>query len=107
MQKIRKISHTWMIVCLLIMIGISGCAGLLNPQAVEEVAAEDKILAMKIKAKLIETKELKAAAIHVDASNGLVTLSGFIETEAQRQLASSITQRTPNVKRVDNQIKVK
>ncbi len=105
--KWHKIRHTWIVGYLLVMIGISGCAGLFSPQAVEEVPAEDRILAMKIKAKLIEAKELKAAAIHVDASNGLVTLSGFVETESQRQLAGSITQRTPNVKRVDNQIKVK
>ena len=71
------------------------------------VSVQIPVYIMIIKAKLIEAKELKAAAIHVDASNGTVTLSGFVETESQRQLASSITQRTPNVKRVDNQIKVK
>ena len=106
-QKIYRIRHTWMIVYLLVMIGISGCAGLFSPQAVEEAPAEDTILAMKIKAKLIEAKELKTAPIHVDASNGRVTLSGFVETESQRQLASSITQKTSAVKQVDNQIKVK
>ncbi len=105
-QKICITRHTVLIACFLIAT-ISGCAGLFTSQAVEEVPAEDKILAMNIKAKLIETKELKAAAIHVDASNGRVTLSGFVETESQRRLAGSITQRTPNVKHVDNQIKVK
>ncbi len=108
-MKTRKTGitrHTWFIACFL-LVAISGCASLLAPQEVEEAPAEDKILAMKIKAQLIETKGLKAAAIHVDASNGRVTLSGFVETESQRQLADSITQRTPNVKQVDNQIKVK
>ena len=106
-QRIRKIRHRGSIIYLLIMIEVSGCASLFSPQAVEEAPAEDRILAMKIKAKLIEAKELKAAAIHVDASNGSVTLSGFVESESQRQLATSITQRTPDVKQVDNQIKVK
>jgi osmotically-inducible protein OsmY len=104
---IYKICHAWISGYLFIMLGISGCAGLLSPQKVEEPPPEDIILAMKIKAKLIEAKELNAAAINVKASNGLVRLSGFVETESQRQLAGKITRRISNVKQVDNQILIK
>jgi osmotically-inducible protein OsmY len=86
---------------------VNGCAGLHNAKTVEEIPQEDVVLAMKIKAKLIESKELNAAAINVEASNGLVKLSGFVETQSQRKLALSITQQIPNIKKVDNQIKVK
>lgn len=105
-QKIRKI---WMIGYLILISGITGCAGLFSPHPIEieEGSQEDVVLAMKIKAKLIEAKEFNAAAIQVESTNGLIVLKGFVETESQRQLASSITQKTPNVKRVDNQIKVK
>lgn len=108
-QKIRRIHAIWIVGYLILIGGITSCAGLLNPHPIEieEESQEDIVLAMKIKAELIEAKELNAAAIHVESINGLVVLKGFVETESQRQLASSITQKIPNVKRVDNQIKVK
>lgn len=106
-QKIRKIHHTWIIGYLIIMTGINGCTGLFSPHPLKEASSQDIILAMKIKGKLIEAKELNAAAIQVESSNGSVTLSGFVETESQRQLAGTIARQTPDVKQIDNQIKVK
>ena len=102
----QKKRYVCLIFYLFISLAVNGCAGLQNAKTVEEIPQEDVVLAMKIKAKLIEAKELNAAAINVEASNGLITLSGFVETESQRKLAHSITQKILNVKKVDNQIKV-
>lgn len=102
----QKKRYVYLIFYLFISIVMNGCAGLHNAKTVEEIPQEDVVLAMKIKAKLIEAKELNAAAINVEASNGLVKLRGFVETQSQRKLAHSITQKIPNVKKVDNQIKV-
>ena len=104
---IQKIRYIWMLGYLIVMVGISGCAGLISTESVESAPEEDVILAMKIKAKLIEATELSAAPIHVEASNGIVTLSGFTETDAQRRLAHSIAEKTGDVKQVDNRIQVK
>ena len=104
---IYKIRYIWIINYLLFSLGISGCAGLLGSETVEQAPKADIELAMKIKAQLIEAPNLSAAAIHVEASNGLVVLSGFVETKSQRQLAHSIAQQTPDVIRVDDQIEVK
>lgn len=96
------------IIYLLILFTLSGCAGLFTHKPlITKEKQEDITLAMEAKARLIETKELSAAAIHVEASSGVVILSGFVETESQRQLAGSVTKKVPNVKRVDNKIKVK
>ncbi len=103
----EKKTYVCFIFYLFIYIVINGCAGLHNAKTVKEVPQEDIVLAMKIKAKLIEAKELNAAAINVESSNGLIKLSGFVETESQRKRVHSITQQIPNVKQVDNQIKVK
>jgi hyperosmotically inducible periplasmic protein len=51
--------------------------------------------------------DLDAAAIHVEASDGVVQLSGFVEKESQRQLARTVAQRVPGVKQVKNRIEVK
>ncbi len=102
-----KVRYIWIIGYILILFGISGCAGLLGSETVEQAPKADIALAMKIKAQLIEAPNLSAAAIHVEASNGRVVLSGFVETESQRQLANSIALQVPSATQVDNQIQVK
>lgn len=92
---------------LFIVILLSGCAGLFSNEAIEPEPREDVILAMKIKSKLIESAEISAAAIHVEVSEGAVLLSGFAETETQRELAGTIAMQIFGVKQIDNQIEVK
>lgn len=103
----HKVRFAWNICSLLVMITMSGCAGLLSPGTVKETPREDVILAMKVKAALIEEPKLSAAAIHVEISNDVVVLSGFVETKLQRQLASTVTHQVSGVKQVDNKIQVK
>lgn len=98
---------TWIIAFLHIILGASGCGSILSHEKVAQVPHKDVVLAMEIKAKLVEEPQISAAAIHVEATNGLVILSGFVETSSQRQLANSIAQQVPGVIRIDNQIQVK
>lgn len=104
---ILKMRFNQSIQCLIIVILLSGCASLFSPEAIEAEPREDVILTMEIKSKLIESAELSAAAIHVEATGGTVQLSGFVETEAQRELASTIAQKISGVKQVSNRIEVK
>lgn len=104
---VNKVRRVYMMPFLLLIFMLSGCAGLINSEEIKEPPQKDIILAMTIKSKLIEAEKLSAAAIHVEASNGFVVLTGFVETEAQKQLASKITGQTTGVKQIDNQIQVK
>ncbi len=104
---INKSRYKWIVVYLYIILGASGCAGILSHENVAQEPQEDIVLAMKIKARLVEEPQISAAAIHVEATNGLIILSGFVETNSQRQLANSITQQVPGVVRIDDQIQVK
>ncbi len=92
---------------LIIVLLLSGCAGLLQPETVETEQREDVALAMKIKSKLIESNDLSAAAIHVEALSGVVELTGFVETVSERQLAGQVAQQTEGVVRVNNLLEVK
>ena len=92
---------------LFIVILLSGCAGMINPETIEAKPQEDVILAMKIKSKFIQSDELSAAAIHVEASKSMVKLTGFVETVAQKELAGEIAQHTSGVSQVKNLIEVK
>lgn len=93
---------------LLMVVALSGCASLFaNGRDIEERPREDVVLAMKVKAALIENPELSAAAIEVEASNTRIHLSGFVETEAQRQLADNVASEISGVSAVMNDIEVK
>ena len=92
---------------LFVILLISGCAGLFSSETIEAERREDVVLAMKIKSKFIESPELSGAAIHVDVSQGIAQLSGFVETASQRELAETLARQLPNVKQVENQIEIK
>jgi osmotically-inducible protein OsmY len=92
---------------LLAALVISGCAGLFTDAGVEEEPRDDVIVAMRVKADLLKTPGLSAAAIHVEASDGVVHLTGFVEEAAQRQLASTVAQRVSGVRQVKNDIEIK
>jgi osmotically-inducible protein OsmY len=81
---------------MLTLVALHGCARLFgDSEGIKEEPWEDVIMAMKVKAALIETSQLSAAAIEVEASNGRIRLSGFVESASQRQLA------------IDNQKKIR
>ena len=92
---------------LLAVVWLSSCAGLFASKGVEEEPRDDVRVAMQVKAELIKVPDLDAAAIHVEASKGVVQLSGFVEKESQRQLARTVAQRVSGVKQVKNRIEVK
>jgi hyperosmotically inducible protein len=49
---------------------------------------------------------VKASAIDVDTSNGVVTLSGTVATEAERQRAVHLARETEGVRSVQDRLRV-
>ena len=96
-------THRLIVAILIPVFFIVGCSSLSFRQ--QEQPDPDSILA--IRARLIENDNLNAAAIQVKASDGLIVLSGFVDNDQQRKLASTIAQQNPEVKRIDNKIVVK
>ena len=102
-----KYSLLWLF-WLLTLLALSSCASLFgDADGVKEKPREDVIMAMKVKSELIETSKLSAAAIEVEASHGRIRLSGFVESDSQRQLARDVASRVNGVKEVINDIEVK
>jgi osmotically-inducible protein OsmY len=95
------------IVCLVTVITWSGCAGIFSRERVKEEPSEDVKMAMSIKSKLLQESGLNAAAIHVEAKEGIIQLSGFVDTESQRQRASAVARSVSGVQHVNNQIQLK
>jgi len=69
-------------------------------------AISDSAITTKIKSKLAANQGLSSFDIHVETTNGIVTLSGTVDMTSKRDLAGRIANETDGVKGVTNDIKV-
>lgn len=69
-------------------------------------AVSDSAITTKVKSKLTANQGLSSFDIHVETTNGIVTLSGTVNQASARDLAERIARDTDGVKGVNNNIKV-
>lgn len=67
---------------------------------------DDAWITTKIQSKFFLDADVKGRDINVDTKNGVVTLNGTVESDAEKQAAATIAQETDGVTRVNNQLKV-
>jgi hyperosmotically inducible periplasmic protein len=70
-------------------------------------AVEDGVITAKVKTALLADPDVKGLKIDVDTKNGVVTLSGTVEKNANLDRAVKIARDTDGVKSVENQLVVK
>jgi len=68
---------------------------------------DDTVITAKVKAALIGNDETKARDINVQTREGVVQLSGFVDSSAQKSEATRVAQDVGGVKRVVNDLTVK
>jgi hyperosmotically inducible protein len=68
---------------------------------------DDAAITVKVKTALIGEPNLKALQIDVDTANGVVTLSGTVDSPANVDRATQVAQAVEGVKFVDNRLTVK
>ncbi|HWF07520.1 MAG TPA: BON domain-containing protein [Bryobacteraceae bacterium] len=66
----------------------------------------DDFLIDTIRQKLAADQVVKGGAINVDVKNGVVTLSGTVEEDKQKNKAEKIAKKVNGVKSVTNDIKI-
>jgi osmotically-inducible protein OsmY len=69
-------------------------------------AVGEGTLAAKIKSKMALDDIVKASAIDVDTRDGVVTLSGTVTSEAERQRAVQLARETEGVRSVEDRLKI-
>jgi hyperosmotically inducible protein len=84
----------------------SGCA-VTRGQATTGAYIDDAAISTQVKAKMVEDKNVDAAAIQVETLNGEVMLSGFAKNSVEKNTAESIAMKVKGVKSVKNQIVVR
>ena len=91
---------------LLLAGSLLGCA---SPQPGGESGpgGRDRVMETRVKAALTEVLGLAAAAIGVEADDGVVTLTGFTASGAERDRAAATTRGMEGVHRVIDRIRVK
>ncbi|MDQ3419258.1 MAG: BON domain-containing protein [Acidobacteriota bacterium] len=70
-------------------------------------ALEDGRLTTKIKAKMALDDSVKALDLNVDTKDTIVTLTGEVRSEAERQRALTLARETAGVTRVIDQLRVR
>ncbi|HSN70961.1 MAG TPA: BON domain-containing protein [Steroidobacteraceae bacterium] len=68
---------------------------------------DDTVITAKVKSALVENDTTKAHEINVESQDGVVQLSGFVDSEAQKSKAAEIARDIEGVTSVRNQIDVK
>lgn len=86
--------------------GSSSSSG--NPSMqLAERAVDDSVITTKAKSALLADTTVKGSEIHVETNKGIVTLSGAVDNERQRERAASIVRGIDGVKSVENKTTLK
>ena len=84
----------------------SGCAATPTKESTGEYV-DDSAVTAKIKAAFVKDESVSARDIKVETFKGVVQLSGFVNTAAEKARAETIATGTDGVKSVQNKISVK
>jgi hyperosmotically inducible periplasmic protein len=71
------------------------------------MVVDDATLTAKVKTALIGNEATKAHEINVSTREGVVQLSGFVETNTAKSTAESLARNVTGVRSVDNQLEVR
>ena len=104
MSTISKL--TQMVAVALMVTLVSACAGSRTQSSTGEYL-DDSVITSKVKAKLLEDKEVSGLAVNVETFKGVVQLSGFVKSEAERQKAVQLARSVGGVKDIKNDIRLK
>lgn len=84
-------------------LGLGGCAVKEGQSSVGEYI-DDKTIATRVKTKFATDNTVSASRIEVESLNGTVQLTGFAESQAEKERAAAIARDVPDVKNVRNDI---
>lgn len=90
----------------LALLTITGCAVTRNQESVGSYI-DDSAITAAVKGRMVDNKNVDAAAISVETMKGTVMLSGFAKNANERSVAESLAWKTTGVKAVKNEIAVR
>ena len=85
---------------------LAGCASTATRESTGEFV-DDSVVTTKVKTALIRSDKVDAADIQVETFKGVVQLSGFANSPAEKMRAVQVAQKIEGVKKVENDIRLK
>jgi len=87
---------------------LNGCMDNSNVDTATPVGfVKDSVLTAKVKTALLQQKGFEGLSIHVNSYKGVVQLSGFVDTDVNKELAGQIARSVDGVQEVVNNLIVK
>lgn len=85
---------------------VSGCSSTSTRESTGEYI-DSSALTAKVKSALVKDEVVKARDVQVETFRGTVQLSGFVDTEAQKERATAVARSVAGVQDVKNNLIVK
>ncbi len=101
MKTIRNYAHF-----LTVVFALSGCAGTPVQESTGEYL-DDTAITTKVKTTLLNDPMVSGLSINVETFKGVVQLSGFANSEAERERAATLARSIGGVRLVKNDIHLK
>lgn len=96
------------LIVFLLLFALNGCTNNSNVDTNAPVEfVKDSVLTAKVKTALLQQKGLEGLAIHVNSYKGIVQLSGFVDSDVNKELAGQIARSVDGVQEVVNNLIVK
>jgi hyperosmotically inducible protein len=99
LQPFKSLAATWVVLFLL-----TGCQAMTGRTMGENI--DDSYITSAVKTKLATDKLASLARVEVETNNGVVYLTGQVETAEQRSRVGSLTSQVGGVKKVVNNLQV-
>jgi hyperosmotically inducible periplasmic protein len=90
----------------MILPAVAACARTSTRQSTGEYI-DDATISTRVKARLVESKEVRGREVQVETHNGVVQLSGFVGSATEAKRAVEIARDVPGVRSVKNDIRIK
>ena len=74
--------------------------------AADKAPVNDDVIYDMVRRRLASDQVVKGGALMVDVKDGVVTLSGMVEQEKQKDRATKLTKKVSGVKSVNNELQI-
>lgn len=89
----------WAVIAMALLLLVSATSVALAGSAGEVI--DDSLITTKVKSSFVADSAVSALDISVETTQGVVSLTGLVNSEAERQRAVQIARETSGVKQVD------
>ena len=94
-----RFSKNWIVIAMAALLLVGGASMGWAGSAGEVI--DDSVITTKVKSSYVADSAVSALDISVETNQGVVVLTGLVNTEAERQRAVQIARETSGVKQVD------